>query len=231
MSRHAPRFEMGPTLLDPLAGSHVALARIAGIDEAGRGCLAGPVVAAAAILPPGARIEGLDDSKAVPATRRAGLAAQIGEVAVAWGLGLVWPREIDRINILEATFKAMSRAVRTLKVRPELLLVDGNREIPRAWLQSVAGFAPAQKAIVGGDALVPAISAASILAKVTRDELMERMDRRYPQYGFARHKGYGTAEHLAMLRKYGPCPMHRMSFRKVRPEEPVPAACVQGTLC
>ncbi len=229
MSNHATYFAMSPTLLDPY-GSHVALARIAGIDEVGRGCLAGPVVAAAAILPPEAKIEGLDDSKAVPAKRRAGLAERIGEVAVAWGLGLVWPREIDRINILEATFKAMSRAVRTLKVRPKLLLVDGNREIPRGWLQSEAGFVPPQRIIVGGDALVPAISAASILAKVYRDDLMERMDRCYPGYGFSRHKGYGTAEHLAMLRKYGPCPIHRMTFRKVRSEEPC-AVCVQGTLC
>ena len=195
-------------------------AEVAGIDEAGRGCLAGPVVAAAVILPAGVKIAGLDDSKVVPATRRAGMAAEIGAVALAWGLGVVWPREIDAINILEATFKAMSRAVRVLKKTPELLLVDGDKQIPGAWLQRETGRLYTQRAIVDGDALVPAISAASILAKVFRDDLMGRLDRRYPGYGFARHKGYGTAEHLAALEALGPCPLHRMTFRKVCRDEP-----------
>jgi len=196
--------------------------QIAGIDEAGRGCLAGPVVAAAVILPAGTTIAGLNDSKVVPATRRAGMAAEIGAAAIAWGLGVVWPREIDAVNILEATFKAMSRAVRVLKKEPELLLVDGDKEIPSLWLRREPGRLFAQKSIVDGDARVPVISAASILAKVFRDDLMERLDRRYPGYGFARHKGYGTAEHLAALEKLGPCPLHRMTFRKVRAEDTGP---------
>ena len=225
MSRHLPpRFEFRAFAVSGAclgAPDHVPLDRVAGIDEAGRGCLAGPVVAAAVILPPGARIEGLNDSKVVPVTRRAGMAAEIGAQALGWGLGVVWPREIDGLNILEATFKAMSRAVRVLaRVRvPELLLVDGDKTIPPHWLTRETGQGFAQKAIVDGDALAPVISAASVLAKVFRDDLMERLDRRYPGYGFARHKGYGTPEHLAALRRLGPSPLHRLSFRKVRPEE------------
>ena len=195
----------------------------AGIDEAGRGCLAGPVVAAAVILPAGAHIEGLDDSKKVPETRRAGLAAQIGATAVAWSLGVVWPQAIDEINILQATFRAMSRATATLKTRPAALLVDGNQTIPEQVLEAlVPGAALRQKAIVDGDALVPVISAASILAKTFRDQLMEALDRRYPVYGFAKHKGYGTREHLAALREAGPCRLHRLSFTGVLPEKPAP---------
>lgn len=191
---------------------------VCGIDEAGRGCLAGPVVAAAVILPPGIRIPGLDDSKVVPATRRAGLAAHIGTVAVAWGLGVVWPKAIDEINILEATFKAMSRAVACLKVVPQRLLVDGNKTIPTFWLRRETARDWNQQAIVDGDALVPVISAASILAKVFRDNLMEKLDHRYPGYGFEHHKGYGTKEHIEALARLGPCPMHRLTFKKVKPE-------------
>lgn len=236
MSHHLPpRFEYrtfavsGANLGVP---DHVPLDRVAGIDEAGRGCLAGPVVAAAVILPPGAHIEGLNDSKLVPETRRAGMAAEIGAQALGWGLGVVWPREIDTLNILEATFKAMSRAVRVMiRTRePGLLLVDGDKAIPPHWLSREAGQVFAQKAIVDGDALVPVISAASVLAKVFRDDLMERLDRRYPGYGFARHKGYGTPEHLAALRRLGPSPLHRLSFRKVRPEEPCIPRQQQGLL-
>ncbi len=233
MVRHAPQFEAGSSLLDAetLWRGHVPFDRIAGIDEAGRGCLAGPVVAAAVMLPPRVSIRGLNDSKVVPATRRAGMAAEIGAAALAWGLGVVWPREIDRLNILEATFKAMARAVRALKKSPELLLVDGDKTIPRPWLLGEAHPVPRQKAIVDGDALVPVISAASILAKVFRDDLMERLDRRYPGYDFAKNKGYGTVAHLEALRRLGPCPLHRMSFRKVRPEKEADSCRhEQGTL-
>lgn len=193
---------------------------VCGIDEAGRGCLAGPVVAAAVILPDNIVIPGLDDSKVVPPTRRAGLAAHIGTVAIAWGLGVVWPRTIDSINILEATFKAMSRAVAVLKTQPAILLVDGDKTIPTFWLTRETHSEWTQKAIVGGDATIPCISAASIIAKVFRDNLMEKLDRRYPGYGFEHHKGYGTKEHLEALSRLGPCPMHRLTFRKVKAEPP-----------
>lgn len=199
---------------------------VAGIDEAGRGCLAGPVVAAAVILPAKYNILGLNDSKVVPATRRAGMAAEIGAVALAWGLGVVWPWEIDRINILEATFKAMSRAVGTLRVPPERLLVDGNKIVPSFWLRKVTGHDWNQKAIIDGDALVPVISAASIIAKVFRDNLMEKLALRYPGYGLAKHKGYGTREHVEALQRLGPCRMHRLTFSKVLPEN----RSEQGTL-
>lgn len=202
---------------------------MAGIDEAGRGCLAGPVVAAAVILPAQTHLEGLADSKTLSASRRDGLAAQIGSEALAWGLGVIWPWDIDRINILQATLLAMSRAVAALKVRPKVLLVDGKQTVPESLLRDPL---PLQKAVVDGDALVPVISAASILAKTFRDDLMDRLDRRYPAYNFAKHKGYGTAEHLEALRLHGPCRLHRLTFRKVLPEEAGKgAACIrQGTL-
>lgn len=196
---------------------------VAGIDEAGRGCLAGPVVAAAVILPEGAVIHGLADSKVLSPTRRDGLAAEIGAVATAWGLGVVWPPEIDRINILQATLRAMCHAVGVLKVRPRALLIDGNQLIPETLFRRHAERWPAlprQKAVVDGDALVPVISAASILAKTFRDMLMDKLDRRYPGYGFSRHKGYGSKEHFAALRELGPCPLHRRTFRGVVPEAP-----------
>ena len=173
--------------------SGMPLSAIAGIDEAGRGCLAGPVVAAAVILPEGASIPGLADSKVLSPTRRDGLAAEIGTVALAWGIGVIWPPEIDRINILQATLKAMCHAAAVLKVRPKGLLIDGNQTVPELrfahWGWSPF---PRQKSIVDGDALVPVISAASIIAKTFRDTLMDKLDRRYPGYGFARHKGYGS---------------------------------------
>lgn len=195
---------------------------LAGIDEAGRGCLAGPVVAAAVIFPPQPGIEGLADSKLLSPTRRSGLAAEIGAVALAWGLGVVWPAEIDRINILQATFKAMSHACTVLKRHPQGLLIDGNKTIPECYFRERPLFwstLPCQKAIVDGDALVPLISAASILAKTFRDMLMSKLDRRYPGYGFAKHKGYGSKEHLEALRKLGPSPMHRLTFRGVTPDQ------------
>lgn len=208
--------------------SGIPLSRIAGIDEAGRGCLAGPVVAAAVILPEGASISGLADSKVLSPTRRDGLAAEIGTVALAWGIGVVWPPEIDRINILQATLKAMCHAAAVLKVRPQGLLIDGNQLVPEP-LFARWGWSPLprQKSVVDGDALVPVISAASIIAKTFRDMLMDKLDRRYPGYGFAKHKGYGSKEHFAALREHGPCPMHRKTFRGVLPEQ---SSVRQGSL-
>jgi ribonuclease HII len=212
-------------------------ARVAGLDEAGRGCLAGPVVAAAVILPETFLLPGLADSKVVAPSRRDGLAAAIGQTALAWGLGVVWPAEIDRINILQATLKAMSRAAAGLKLRPEALLIDGDRRIPELLLRQ-AGFAasPAQQEVVDGDARVPAISAASILAKTFRDHVMEKLDGRYPGYGFAVHKGYGTPEHREALDRLGPCRMHRLTFHGVLPEREWRLAAQkqepeQGRLC
>ena len=179
----------------------------AGVDEAGRGPLAGPVVAAAVILDPCRPITGLADSKKLTPVQRAELDAEIRACALAWCVASATVEEIDHLNILGATMLAMTRAVEGLSRRPERVLVDGNRlpDLP----------CPGQ-AVVGGDARVPAISAASILAKVARDREMERLDRRHPGYGFARHKGYPTREHLAALERLGPCPAHRRSFAPVR---------------
>jgi len=193
----------------PLCGLPVAAGPVAGLDEAGRGCLAGPVVAAACILPDSYDLPGLTDSKALSAHKREVLAGEIRRQAVAWALGLAWPREIDRINILQASLRSMERAVLRLRVAPALLLLDGN--------QTCQSAIP-QRAIVGGDAKIPAISAASILAKTYRDHLLGVLDRLHPGYGLAVHKGYGTAEHLAALRRLGPSSIHRLSFRGVRPE-------------
>lgn len=187
--------------------------RVAGIDEAGRGCLAGPVVAAAVVLPSRARLPGLADSKLLSADERARLEPLVKSRSVAWAVGLAWPAEIDSQNILRATLLAMARAVACLKVRPEELLVDGNQCIP----EQLVSFLP-QRAVVDGDRLVRCISAASILAKTFRDRLMIKLDRRYPGYGFARHKGYGTREHLRALADIGPCRMHRLTFRGVLPK-------------
>ncbi len=178
---------------------------VCGIDEAGRGPLAGPVFAAAVILPPGCVIDGVDDSKKLSPKKREALFPVIEAKAEAFGVGFATEREIDEINILQATFLAMRRAVEALSVRPDLALVDGDRLPPLG--------VPA-RAIVRGDSLCASIAAASILAKVSRDRLMRRVDEIYPQYGFAKHKGYGTALHVAMLRKYGPCPAHRKTFLK-----------------
>ena len=179
----------------------------AGVDEAGRGCLAGPVVAGAVILPEAYDLPYLTDSKKLSAARRETLAPAIKAQAVAWAVGMAWPAEIDRINILQATFAAMARAVRALSRHPAALVIDGNKCIPAAHL-AILSAAPRQKAVVGGDASVPAVSAASILAKTSR----------YPGYGFAAHKGYGAAAHLAALTRLGPCPIHRLTFRGVLPE-------------
>ena len=179
---------------------------VCGVDEAGRGPLAGPVCAAAVILPPDLEIEGLNDSKKLTDKRRRALYDIITEQSLAYGIAFASEQEIDEINILQATFLAMRRAVERLQLRPDLALVDGNREPD-------FGAIPV-KTIVRGDSLSANIAAASILAKVTRDRFMEEQDALYPQYGFALHKGYGTQAHYAALREYGTCPIHRRTFLK-----------------
>lgn len=190
---------------------------VLGIDEAGRGCLAGPVVAAAVALPEVYDLPRLTDSKKLTAARREALAPAIKAQALAWAVGMAWPEDIDRINILQATFLAMSRAVRALGRVPAMLRVDGNKCIPGTYLSFLAAQ-PGQEAVVGGDLTVPSISAASILAKTSRDKLMTVFDRQFPGYGFASHKGYGAAAHLQALRRLGPCRLHRLTFRGVLPE-------------
>nr|CBA29032.1 Ribonuclease HII [Curvibacter putative symbiont of Hydra magnipapillata] len=179
---------------------------VAGVDEAGRGPLAGPVVAAAVILDDLRPIAGLNDSKKLSAARREKLFDEIRAKALCCSIAQASVEEIDEINILQATLLAMRRAVEGLRLKPAKVLVDGNR-LPV--LDVLA------EAIVKGDATVPAISAASILAKVTRDRWCAELDARYPQYGFATHKGYGTAEHLAALQTHGACPEHRKTFAPV----------------
>ena len=186
-----------------LTGGAVA----AGVDEAGRGPLAGPVVAAAVILEPGGRWEGLDDSKVVPAERREELFARVLNEARAFAWSVVGPRRIDYANIRNASLDAMRRAVLRLRTAPDLVLVDGRDAVP--------GLCCPQHAVIDGDARLLSVAAASILAKVVRDRIMERLDRVWPDYGFARHKGYSTPEHLDALRRLGPCPLHRYSFTPV----------------
>jgi ribonuclease HII len=185
---------------------------VAGVDEAGRGPLAGPVVAAAVILRPDDMIEGLDDSKKLPAGRRDLLAAEIRGRAQSWAVAWATPSEIDDINILAATMLAMRRAIERLTVMPDGVQVDGNR-LPNLAFgdERLQG-----EAIVGGDGKIPAISAASIIAKTTRDGMMKFLDRIHPEYEFGRHKGYGTEIHLDRLRRHGPCIQHRNSFAPVR---------------
>lgn len=178
---------------------------ICGVDEAGRGPLAGPVCAAAVILPPHLQIPGLDDSKKLTDKRRRELMPLIKEQAIAWGIGFASHEEIDQINILQATFLAMERALAELNVKPDLALIDGNRE---------KDFGLPVKTVVKGDSLSANIAAASVLAKVTRDDLMEAKAQEYPQYGFEIHKGYGTKAHYAALTEFGPSPIHRMTFLK-----------------
>ena len=184
---------------------------IAGVDEAGRGPLAGPVVAAAVVLPPDGAPEGVADSKTLAPARRVELAERIRERALGWALGQASPSEIDRLNVLEATLLAMRRALAGLAaagIVPTLALIDGNRR--------PAGLPFPARAVVRGDASVAAIGAASILAKVYRDREMERLGRRWPQYGFAAHKGYPTPAHLDRVRRFGPSPIHRLTFGPVR---------------
>ena len=185
---------------------------VAGVDEAGRGPLAGPVVAAAVILDPDRPIAGLADSKVLAAAERERLVREIRDRALAFGVGFADHAEIDSINILEATWLAMRRALLGLRLAPHHLQFDGNRAPSLEGL----GFSCTCETIVSGDAKIPAISAASILAKTTRDAWMLEVDALYPEYGFARHKGYPTAEHRQALAKWGPTPLHRRSFAPVK---------------
>jgi len=183
---------------------------IAGVDEAGRGPLAGPVAVAAVILNPRRRIDGLDDSKKLTEARREALFPLIQERALAWRIEFVEVEEIDRINIFQATMTGMRRALLALAPQADLARVDGNH-LPK-------GLPCRGEALIGGDAIEPSIMAASILAKVARDRLMQQLHQSWPQYGFDRHKGYSTAAHLTALRTHGPCPQHRRSFAPVRIE-------------
>lgn len=178
---------------------------ICGVDEAGRGPLAGPVYAAAVILPPHLEIPGLTDSKKLSDKKRRELFPVIQEQAIAYGIGSATEQEIDEINILQATFLAMRRALAQLTVTPDLVLIDGNRE---------TDFGLPVKTVVKGDSLSANIAAASVLAKVSRDDWMLEMAKQYPQFGFEIHKGYPTRAHYDALRAHGPCPIHRMSFLK-----------------
>lgn len=178
---------------------------ICGVDEAGRGPLAGPVCAAAVILPKHLELPGLTDSKKLSDKKRRELFPMIREQALAWGIGFASQQEIDEINILQATFLAMKRALEQLDLRPELALIDGNRE---------TDFGLPVKTVVRGDSLSANIAAASVLAKVSRDDYMLDMARQYPEYGFEIHKGYGTRAHYDALRKFGPSPIHRRTFLK-----------------
>ena len=180
---------------------------VAGCDEAGRGCLAGPVVAAAVVLPPDAQIPGLDDSKKLTPAQREALVPEIYRVAVAVGVGQCSPAEVDRLNVLWAAMEAMRRAVLALPAVPDVLLIDGNREIPDAPC--------AQETVVRGDGISLSIAAASVVAKVARDRLMVALDADFPAYGWAQHKGYPTAQHYAALAAHGPSPHHRRTFRLV----------------
>ena len=181
--------------------------RIAGVDEVGRGCLAGPVVAAAVILDPNRPIKGLRDSKKLSAKKRDELAQEIKEKALAWSVTAMGPEVIDKINILQATLEAMKAAVEKLPVEPDFVQVDGNKLPKWKWLS---------EAVVKGDDKVEWISAASIIAKTTRDGYMCKIAELYPQYGFEHHVGYGTAEHIKALKAYGPTPIHRKTFAPVR---------------
>lgn len=180
---------------------------VAGIDEAGRGPLAGPVVAAAVILPKKVRLQGLDDSKKLSRARREDLFAELRETrGIFWAIGMVQPEEIDRINILQATWRAMALAAGALAVKADFCLIDG---------LAVRNFPLPHRAIVKGDRASLSIAAASIVAKVSRDALMIEAGETFPDYGFASHKGYGTKAHLEALRIHGPCPLHRRSFQPV----------------
>lgn len=179
---------------------------VVGIDEAGRGPLAGPVVAGAVILNPKRHIQGLKDSKLLTKEKREALFALIQERAIAWAVGKASVEEIDTLNILQATMLAMQRAVAALSIMPELALIDGNRS---------PVLSCEVETIIQGDAKIPAISAASIVAKVTRDREMVKWDAQFPQYGFAQHKGYATRQHLAALTQHGPTYIHRQSFSPV----------------
>jgi ribonuclease HII len=192
---------------------------IAGLDEVGRGPLAGPVLAAAVVFPRGYQNAEIKDSKSLTSGQREKLAEHIKRDALGWAIGCVGVEEIDRINIFEASLMAMVKAYQALLPTPDYLLIDGNQKIPPALFHSIGVAvqeAPHQGTIVRGDRLSVSISAASILAKVLRDELMTALDASYPQYGFASHKGYTCTAHLEALRRFGPSPVHRKSFAPVR---------------
>lgn len=188
-----------------LAARDAGYRHVCGIDEAGRGPLSGPVVAAACVLEPGTEIPGLNDSKKLTPKKRDLLYDLVIERATDFAVGFATPEEIDSINILNATMLAMRRAIAALKEPVDYALVDGN---------CIRDYPIPARAIIKGDSLSMSVAAASILAKVTRDRLCLEDDRQYPMYGFAKHKGYGTAEHVAALRTYGPCPIHRKTFLK-----------------
>ena len=179
---------------------------ICGIDEAGRGPLAGPVVVAAVIMPKDSFIEGVNDSKKVSEKKREALYEQITDEAIAWGVGIIDQKEIDEINILNATKKGLTTAIKELKVKPDRIIVDALDKIDTLGIP----YTP----IIKGDAKCYSIAAASIIAKVTRDRIMRQWDEIYPIYGFEKHKGYGTAMHMQAIREYGLCPIHRRSFTK-----------------
>ncbi len=188
-----------------LAARDTGYRHVCGIDEAGRGPLSGPVVAAACVLEPGTEIPGLNDSKKLTPKKRDLLYDLVIDRATDFAIGFATPEEIDSINILNATMLAMRRAIAALKEPADYALVDGN---------CIRDYPIPARAIIKGDSLSMSVAAASILAKVTRDRLCLEDDRQYPIYGFAKHKGYGTAEHIAALRAYGPCPIHRKTFLK-----------------
>ncbi len=179
---------------------------ICGIDEAGRGPLAGPVVVAAAIMPRDSMIEGVNDSKKLSEKKREALYELITKEAIAWGVGIIDQKEIDRINILNATKEGLTTAVKSLQVKPDRIIVDA--------LNGIDTLGIPYTSIIKGDAKCYSIAAASIIAKVTRDRIMRQWDEIYPMYGFEKHKGYGTAAHIAAIKEYGLCPLHRLSFVK-----------------
>ena len=179
---------------------------ICGIDEAGRGPLAGPVVVAAAIMPKDSMIEGVNDSKKVSEKKRELLYEKITEEAIAWGVGIIDQKEIDRINILNATKEGLTEAVKSLNIKPDRIIVDA--------LNGIDTLGIPYTSIIKGDAKCYSIAAASIIAKVTRDRIMRQWDEIYPQYGFEKHKGYGTKAHIEAIKEYGICPLHRLSFVK-----------------
>ena len=179
---------------------------ICGIDEAGRGPLAGPVVVAAVIMPKDSMIEGVNDSKKISEKKREKLYEEITSTAIAWGVGIIDQKEIDKINILNATKKGLTTALKELEIKPNLILVDA--------LTNIDTLGITYQSIIKGDAKCYSIAAASIIAKVTRDRIMRQWDEIYPEYGFEKHKGYGTKAHIAAIKEYGICPLHRKSFVK-----------------
>lgn len=179
---------------------------IAGIDEAGRGPLAGPVVVGVAIMRPESFIEGINDSKKISESKREKLYEQITEEAIDWSVGIITEKEIDEINILNATKRALEKALDNLKIKPDRILVDALEHIDTKGVPYTS--------VIKGDAKIYSISAASIIAKVTRDRIMREYDEVYPEYGFAKHKGYGTSAHISAIKENGPCPIHRKTFIK-----------------